>query len=202
MILPYDEAARTQAATIVAQGGVIAFRTDTFYGLGADPLNPLAVRSIRELKGRGEAKPILMLISDQREVDRFIDKRSEVFEAVARVHWPGPITLIGIARPELPRELTAGSGTIGLRLPDDEGVRLLVQACGGALTATSANPSGRLPARTARDVQAYFPAGIDLIIDAGRVTATQPSTLLDLSGSEPQLIRQGIISRDQLRQWL
>src|SRR5688572_31359126 len=91
-----------EAARIVLSGGVIAFRTDTFYGLGADPLNALAVRRIRELKGREEAKPILLLISDLSEVDRFITHQSEVFKLVANRFWPGPITLIGTARPELP----------------------------------------------------------------------------------------------------
>jgi len=192
------EQLRIDAAMIVASGGVIAFRTDTFYGLGVDPLNQAAVQQIGELKGREEPQPILLLISDLSEVDRFITHQSEVFKTIAARFWPGPLTLVGVARPELPVAVTAGTGTIGLRLPDDESVRVLVRKCGGALTATSANVSRQSPARSAEEVRNYFPAGVDLIVDGGEVTATKPSTVLDLSGSEPRLIREGVISREAL----
>ena len=190
---------RIEAARIIASGGVIAFRTDTFYGLGADPLNPDAIRKIRELKGREDRKPILLLISDDSEVDRFI-QQSEFFKLVARGHWPAPLTLIGAARPEVPIELTAGTNSLGVRLPDDDNVRALVRACGGALTATSANVSGQPPARTAQEVARYFPQGIDLIVDGGEVTVTEPSTVLDVSRSQPRLVREGAISRDDLKE--
>jgi L-threonylcarbamoyladenylate synthase len=189
----------TEAGKIIARGGVIAFRTDTFYGLGADPLNPLAVQRIRELKGREDAKPILILLSDLSEIDRFITHQSEMFQAVADRFWPGPLTLIGVARENLADELTTGTGTIGVRLPNDETVRALVRACGGALTATSANASGQPPARSAQDVRNYFPSGLDLIVDGGKVNATQASTVLDLSGAEANLIREGAITREDLR---
>lgn len=192
---------RAEAARIIASGGVIAFRTDTFYGLGADPFNPSAIRKIRALKDREDAKPILLLISDDNEVDRFIEQ-SAFFKLVARGHWPAPLTLIGVARPEVPIELTAGTNSLGIRLPDDEDVRALVRACGGALTATSANVSGQPPARTAMEVKNYFPTGIDLIADGGEVTAPEPSTVLDVSGSEVRLVREGAISRAELKDLL
>jgi L-threonylcarbamoyladenylate synthase len=197
MIVEDNEVSRSHASEIVAGGGIVAFRTDTFYGLGADPFNRDAIVRIRQLKGREEAKPILLLISDANELDRFT-KNSEFLRMLAVGHWPGPLTLIGGARPEVPVELTAGTQTIGLRLPDDEGVRTLVRACGGSLTATSANVSGQPPARTAKEVENYFPVGIDLIIDGGEVTATQPSTVLDVSEPKPRLIREGAVSREQL----
>ena len=191
---------RIEAARIIASGGVIAFGTDTFYGLGADPLNPAAIQKIRELKGREDGKPILLLISDDDQVDRFI-QQSEFFKLVARGHWPAPLTLIGAARPEVPIALTAGTNSLGVRLPDDDNVRALVRACGGALTATSANVSGQPPARTAQEVARYFPTGIDLIVDGGAATATEPSTVLDVSKSEPRLVREGAISRDALKEF-
>jgi L-threonylcarbamoyladenylate synthase len=197
MIRKDKEEIRIQAAKIIAGGGVIAFRTDTFYGLGADPFNRNAVARVRELKGREDDKRILILVSDQSEVDRFVEQ-SDFYKMVAMGKWPAPLTLIGVARPEVPVELTAGTHSLGVRLPDDEKVRSLVRACGGALTATSANVSGSPPARTAKEVENYFPEGIDLIIDGGEVTATQPSTVLDLSGSEARLIREGAIPRDEL----
>jgi L-threonylcarbamoyladenylate synthase len=202
MILRQSTEALEDAARTISNGGVIAFRTDTFYGLGVDPLSRLAIRRIRQLKSREETKPILLLISDYDKVARFITKPSELFLTIASQHWPGPLTLVSNARPELPEELTAGSGTIGLRLPDDEDVRSLVRACGGALTATSANPSGELPARTAKDVEGYFATGIDLIIDGGEATVLQPSTVLDVSGDKPRMIREGASSREGLNETL
>jgi L-threonylcarbamoyladenylate synthase len=202
MILRQSTQALEDAARTISNGGLIAFRTDTFYGLGADPLSRLAIRRIRQLKSREETKPILLLISDYDKVASFITKPSELFLSLAGRYWPGPLTLVSNARPELPEELTAGSGTIGLRLPDDNEVRSLVGACGGALTATSANPSGDLPARTAKDVETYFATGIDLIIDGGDVTVMQPSTVLDLTGPEPRLIREGAVSRKALEESL
>ncbi len=193
---------KLRAADIVRRGGLIAFRTDTFYGLGADPLNAAAVQRIFELKGREEGKPILVLISDVDLISSFLTNTSAKFSSVAKRFWPGPLTLIGVARDELPQELTAGTGTIGIRLPADEDVRALLSACGGALTATSANPSGQSPARSAEDVGRYFPDGIDLVVDGGEVTATQPSTVLDLSGEAPRLIREGAISRAELDEFL
>lgn len=194
MIVPQSPQALVDAARIILQGGLIAFRTDTFYGVGADPLSRLAVRRIRQLKSREETKPILLLISDYDKVARFITKPPELFLSIANRFWPGPLTLVSNARPELLDELTAGTGTIGLRVPDDDDVRSLVRACGGALTATSANPAGGLPARTATDVETHFTAGVDLIIDGGDVTVMQPSTVLDLSGDKPRMIREGAIS--------
>jgi len=202
MILSQSTQALEYAARIISNGGLVAFRTDTFYGLGADPLSRLAIRRIRQLKSREETKPIMLLVSDYDKVAHFIRTPSELFLSIASRYWPGPLTLVSNARPELPEELTAGTGTIGLRLPDDDDVRSLVRACGGALTATSANLSGDLPARTATDVEAYFPSGIDLIIDDGEVTVLQPSTVLDLSGPEPRLIREGAISRKGLHETL
>lgn len=202
MIIADSRQVHEDAARVISDGGVIAFRTDTFYGLGANPLKPLAVARIRKLKVREEFKPILLLVSDEHQVDRFIAERSPVFVALAKRFWPGPLTIVGKAVDELPVELTARSATIGVRLPDDQNVRDLVRACGGALTATSANVSGKLPALTAAEVEAYFPEGIDLIVDGGQVTATRPSTVLDLSNPEPQLIREGAIVRAEVNEVL
>jgi L-threonylcarbamoyladenylate synthase len=190
--------ARQHASQIIAAGGLIAFRTDTFYGLGVEPFNRAALDRLKALKGREAGKPILVIISDEEMAERFIAHRSRAFEAVAARHWPGALTIVGRARPEVPVELTAGSGTIGVRLPDDVCVRELVRACGGALTATSANPAGAAPARSALEVANYFPTGLDLIIDGGEAVSEQPSTVLDLSGESPRLIREGVITRAQL----
>jgi len=199
MIVPYTEETLGHAAKLIANGGVIAFRTDTFYGLGANPLNSNAVVRIKKLKDREGSQPILLLIGDPSDVDHLIVEKSEDFELVARSFWPGPLTIIGRAASKLSNELTAGTGTVGVRLPNDEEVRVLVRVCGGALTATSANLSGDPPARSAEEVADYFPTGIDLIIDGGEVVATtEPSTVLDLSQPEPRVIREGAVSQKTL----
>ncbi|MBC7911559.1 MAG: L-threonylcarbamoyladenylate synthase, partial [Pyrinomonadaceae bacterium] len=155
---------------------------------------------LKALKGREDGKPILIIISDAREADRFISDKSHAFQTATEKFWPGALTLVATARANVPDELTAGTKTIGVRLPSDEAVRALVRACGGALTATSANPSGKPPARTALEVANYFSTNIDLIIDGGAATSEQPSTVLDVCGDVPRLIREGVITREQLEQ--
>ena len=188
-----------QAANIICRGGVIAFRTDTFYGLGADPFNQSAVLKIKKLKGREDHKPILIVISDYDQLDRFIRSTSSAFELLAKQFWPGPLTLIGAARPELPPEITAGAKTVGVRLPNDDRVRLLVRVCGGALTATSANPSHESPATTALQVQEYFGDQLDAIVDDGAAQTDRPSTVVDVSRDEPKLIREGVIPWNEIK---
>lgn len=172
---------------------MIAFRTDTFYGLGVDPFNAAAVSRIRALKGREDDKPILLLISDLDHLDRVIVEQTPEFIELAAKFWPGPLTIVGKAAETLPEEITSGTGTVGVRLPADEKVRELVRNCGGVLTATSANPAGHEPARSAEDVRSYFPEGIDLVIDDGEVTATEPSTVVDAITSPARVIREGAI---------
>lgn len=198
MIVKDGEEAHERAAQIIAAGGVVAFRTDTFYGLGADPFNREALRRVNELKGR-DGKPILVVISEAREAERFIINSSELFDVVSARHWPGALTIVMKAKPEVPDELTAGSGTVGLRLPDDEAVCSLIQKCGGALTATSANLAGESPARTAVEVANSFPEGIDLIVDGGATTVDKPSTVLEVGAQQVRLIREGVISRGELQ---
>jgi L-threonylcarbamoyladenylate synthase len=201
MIVDVAEA-RASARDVIAAGGVIAFRTDTFYGLGADPFNADALRAIKALKGRDDGKPVLVVVSDASETARFIANRTELFEVVSERHWPGALTLVVPARHEVPEELTAGSGTVGVRLPFDDEVRALVRACGGALTATSANLAGEPPARTAREVALAFPTGLDMIVDGGEARGDRPSTVLDVSGTIPRLIREGAVSRRRLEETL
>jgi L-threonylcarbamoyladenylate synthase len=194
-----DEETHKLAADIISNGGLIAFRTDTFYGLGADPLNEAAVDRIKTVKGRDEGKPILLLIAELEDLDPLVRSIPQLFARVAEEFWPGPLTIVMPADPELPYGITEGTGTVGIRLPDDPKVRALVGECGGRLTATSANVSGSEPAKSCAEVQAYFSSGIDLIIDAGEVQATKPSTVIDISVTPPRLIREGVIGREQLR---
>lgn len=194
MIIKYSDDALKRVGETIAQGGIIAFRTDTFYGLGVDPFNLAAIRKLKQLKGREETKPILIVISDRDQLARFIKELSPAFNRLAKAFWPGPLTLIGAATVNVPQDITAGTKTIGVRLPDDEHVRALVDACGGALTATSANPSTLAPARNAQTVDDYFGEAIDLIIDDDETRTDSPSTVVDVSGAEAKLIREGVLS--------
>jgi len=193
-----NDTTRKRAAEIVSNGGLIAFRTDTFYGLGADPLNRLAVKRLRTIKGRDEGKPILLLIADVSDVETLVSAKPPVFELLSKQFWPGPLTIVLPASVDLPDEVTSGTGTVGLRLPDDPDVRSLVRACGGRLTATSANLSGREPATYAAQVYEYFPSGIELVIDGGPVTATAPSTVIDITFDPPRVVREGVVSRAEI----
>jgi L-threonylcarbamoyladenylate synthase len=198
----FDARSTSEAAKIVARGGVIAFRTDTFYGLGADPFNRGAVQKIKQLKGREDRKPILIVISEWDQIEELITKRTRSFNTLAKGFWPGPLTLIGKAASEVSEDITAGTATVGVRLPGDDKVRELVRECGGALTATSANPSDQQPAKTAQEVEKYFGAAIDLIVDGGPASTDLPSTVVDVSELAPRLIREGVIAWADIRKLL
>ena len=189
------EDARERARRVVIAGGIIAFRTDSFYGLGADPFNREAVARINRLKEREGRKPVLVVICTREEADRFIAEKTALFDKLTEHFWPGLLTVVGRARSIVPFEITAGSESVGLRLPLDEDVRAFVRACGGALTATSANLAGQPPARTAMEVADYFPNQLDLIVDGGPSRTDKPSTVVDVSTERARLIREGEIPR-------
>ena len=197
-ILPDGAEARRVAAELVSAGGVLAFRTDTFYGLGADPFNASALKAILRLKGRDEGKPVLVVVADGHEAQRLVASRTALFDALVSKFWPGPLTLVAAARAEVPTELTAGTNTVGVRLPADEEVRDFVRSCGGALTATSANLSGSPPARTAEEVARAFDTNLPLVVDGGPARTELPSTVLDVTGAGPRLIREGVITKEEL----
>ena len=201
LIYPDSRETRERASRVVAEGGLVAFRTDTFYGVGADPFNPSALELINALKGR-DGKPILVIAADASDAERLLAGRTRTFELLAARHWPGALTLVAEARPVVPGLLTAGTGTVGVRLPEDAEARAVARACGGLLTATSANPAGRPPARTAAEVAAYFPEGLGLVIDGGATRTELPSTVADVTGPKPRLVREGVVTRAELEETL
>ena len=200
MIIAHSTETLARSARIIARGGVIAFRTDTFYGLGADPFNAGAVQKVKDLKGREGNKPILVLISDVEQLGRLIENRSAAFDELEKQFWPGALTIIGKGTGQLPSELTAGTKSVGVRVPDDESARSVVRACGGALTATSANPSGEPAARSAAEALKYFGESIDLIVDGGATKTDRPSTVVDTtSDGGLKLVREGGIAWDEIQ---
>lgn len=185
-------------AEVIRQGGVIAYPTDTFYGLGCDPFNSAAVERLFAIKQRERDKPILLIISDPWLVVWLTAERSERFEQLSQHFWPGPLTLVLRASDRLPSALTGETGTIGIRLPDHALCRRIVRAAGGVLTGTSANLSGQPSATTADAVASQLGAVLDLIVDGGKTAGGAPSTVLDVTQDPPRLIRQGAVPTDRL----
>jgi len=195
-LYPMTEAALNQAASVVRDGGVIAFPTETFYGLGVTPWDSAAVQRLFALKGRSSASsPILVLIRHRKELESLITEISPSAELLMKACWPGPLTIVFRASSKVPPLLTAGTGTIGIRLSAAASLQWLLDAVGGPLTGTSANRSGALPAVTAQDVQASLGVDVDLILDGGRTPGGFASTVVDTTVMPVRLIREGALSR-------
>ena len=180
-----------EAAAALKRGGLVAFPTESFYGLGADALDARAVARVFALKGRPESKPVLVLVDSVAMAQALApDIPAGARELMAR-HWPGPLTLVLTAAPHVPATLTAGTGTIGLRMPGHAVALALVRAAGLPVTAPSANPSGRRAPTTAAAVRRYFGARLDLILDGGATLGGPASTVADCTTWPPRILRQG-----------
>ena len=180
------------AAAVLRGGGLVAFPTETFYGLGAAALDRGAVRRIFELKGRPETKPLLVLVDSLVMAERIGDFGPRA-RALAARHWPGALTLVVPARAGVPEEVTAGTGTIGVRVSPHAVARGLVGALGAPVTAPSANASGGAPPTTASDVLASLEDRIDLVLEGGPTPGGEPSTVLDTTVEPPRILRQGAV---------
>jgi L-threonylcarbamoyladenylate synthase len=193
-----------QILSFLRAGGVIGFPTDTAYGLGADPFSEPAVRRIFEIKGRSEAKPILVLVDSIDMIRQIVDwpNVSEFADILAQRFWPGPLTMILPALATVPRLVTAGTGTIGVRWPHAPFATALISAFGKPLTATSANKSGQPSTGSASEVRRQLGVDLEMLIEGGTLAAPGGSTLLDLSGSKPTIVREGPVSRESLREAL
>ena len=197
-----DDSIFPEIREVLNCGGVIGFPTDTFYGLGTDPWNPLGVEAVFSIKKRPPEKPILVLISSLEQLEDLAAEVSEDAGKLIATLWPGPLTLLFSARPELPHSLTAGSGKIGVRLPANPLTIQLIESLGRPLTAPSANLSGAPSPLTAREVDNSLGDKLPLIVDGGPCPGGKPSTILDVSGSTPGLIREGAASLEQIEKTL
>lgn len=189
----HPEIAYTHCREVIASGGVIAYPTDTYYGLGADPRNPSAVKRLFSIKGRLKDQPILLLIAEPADVGKWA---GEITGTAARLmirNWPGPLTLVFNARGDVLPELTAGTGTIGLRVPGSVLARGLIRFIGHALTGTSANLSGRPNLRTAQEAMEEIGSLVDLVLDGGETAGGAASTVLDVTTAVPRVIREGAV---------
>ena len=189
-----------RAVAVLNGGGVVAFPTETYYGLAVDPLNPLALNHLFSLKQRDISKPILTLVDDRASLSSLAQDIPIIYEPLMKEFWPGPLTLIFQARLNLPTLLTAGTSTIGVRHSSHPFARQLLRAFGRPLTATSANISGYAAAVDAYEVKTQFGSKIDVVFDGGRTPGTVGSTIIGLEGDRLKLIREGVIPyRDILR---
>ncbi len=185
---------------MVRGSGVIAFPTETFYGLGVNPFNVQAVQRLYDLKGRSpQTSPILVLIRSRHELQALISEITPAAERLMQACWPGPLTLVFRAAVAVPSALTAGTGTIGVRLSASPDVQQVLDVIGGPLTGTSANRTGQPPATTAEEVARAFGADVDLIVNGGPTPGGLPSTVVDTTVSPPRLVREGCVSQAALR---
>jgi L-threonylcarbamoyladenylate synthase len=192
-----DPVTLTHAVRSLLAGSVVAYPTDTFYGLAVDPRNDEAVRKLYELKGRDPASAIALIAGDLAQALRAGDF-GPVEQELARTFWPGPLTLVVRAAGGISRLLLGADGTVGVRVPAHEVARRLALMLEHCVTATSANISGRPPAAGPDDVVAAFGDGVDVLLDAGAAPGGAPSTIVRIVDGRPQLVREGAIAYDRV----
>jgi L-threonylcarbamoyladenylate synthase len=187
-----DRSPLAEAAGVLASGGVVAFPTETFYGLGAAALDASAARRIFDLKGRPASSPLLVLVDSVEMAERVGEIPDRARTLVER-HWPGALTLVFRARAGIPAVVTASTGTIGVRFTAHPVARALVTAFGAPVTAPSANISGAAPPTTADAILRDFDGQIEMVLDGGATPGGPASTVLDVTVDPPRVIRQGAV---------
>lgn len=193
------EAFFAEARKVLRSRGVLALPTETFYALAVNPFDPAALARLFALKARPPEKPVLVLIAGPEMLFQVVREVPAVAIPLMAAFWPGPLTLIFPARLDLPPLLTGGTGTIGLRQPRQPLVCRLMANLGLPLTGTSANRSGQMSLTTAAAVAREFGDGVDLILEAGPCPGGLPSTIVDVTGVPPRLVRAGAISAARLK---
>ncbi len=187
--------------------GVIAFPTETFYGLCVDPFNKSALEKLFKLKGRAFDKPVGLIIKNRAMLEQVVTNVPPAAEKLIKEFWPAPLTIVFNAATDVPDLITAGTGKVGVRVSSCAVAAGLVNILDSPITATSANPSGKPPARTAAEVLDYFGPDIDVIIETERPLTgglgSSPdsppgSTVIDVTGKDFKILRQGVIPASKL----
>jgi L-threonylcarbamoyladenylate synthase len=203
---PVDIDAIERAAEVLRRGGLVAMPTETVYGLAADALNESAVRAIFAAKGRPDDHPVIVHIPERGAMTKWASQVPPSAVALTAAFWPGPLTLVLKRAPAVSDLITGGQDTVGLRCPGHPWAQALLKAFGGALAAPSANRFGRISPTTARHVVEDLglrPSGVvDVILDGGACRVGIESTIVDLSGPNPRLLRPGAVARTQLERVL
>jgi len=190
------------AVEALKRGHVIVFPTETLYGLGGDALNEAAVEKVFQLKGRDSANPIPVLVANQGMLDTLVTKVPTTAQRLIDRYWPGPLTLVLPGQKNIPKYLCNSSGGVGVRISSQPIATSLVNSLGRPLTATSANPSGKEPARTLQEAKTYFAGRVELFIDGGALTSKSGSTVVEVMEDSIKIIREGELSASELRQVL
>lgn len=200
---PNGVAKKLTAAVRALKGGeVIVFPTETLYGLGVDALNEGAVEKVFQLKGRDPRNPIPVLVLDQEMLLTLVAAIPKTAQQLMDHYWPGPLTLVLPGRKNIPKHLCNPSGGVGVRISSQPIASFLVKGLGHPLTATSANPSGKEPARTVQEATTYFGGRVELFVDGGTLTSKSGSTVVEAMEENLKIIRQGEITASELRQVL
>ncbi len=186
-----------RANDVLQEGGVIAYPSDTVYGLGALYNNKEAVKRIIRLKGRPETKGLLLIAGSIDSIKGVVEDFPEEALSLAKRFWPGPLTLVLRARSHISGLITGGTGKIAVRIPGASFALELIRRKGLIITSTSANPSDLPPAMDADTISKYFPEGLDLIVDNG-ILSGPPSTIVEIEGGKIIAIREGAISIKEL----
>ena len=193
-VLPIDRPEALKRALELLHGGqAIAFPTDTVYGVGAAGLLPVAVDRLFVIKDRPRTQPIPLLLADPENLESVSGDVPPLARVLAARYWPGGLTLIVPAATHLPAELLAGGTTVAVRIPDHPTLRQLIRRLGQPLAATSANLHGGANPSSADDVLRQLGDRLPLILDGGPTPGDAPSTIVDVSGSQPKVLRQGVV---------
>jgi len=190
------------AVESLRQGGILAYPTETFYGLGADAGNEAAIEKLFRIKGRDFSNPIPILIGEEDELEGLVTEVPEAARRLIRVFWPGPLTLVFRASQKVSPRLTANTGLIGIRISSHPSARSLGKTLGAPLTTTSANISGGKESTTAQEVTHTIGPLLDGIIDGGKTPGLKGSTIINIAVSPPQILRVGIISENEITEAL
>lgn len=188
-----------QAVAVLIRGGLVAFPTDTVYGLGADLFNVAAIERLFEAKGRPSGRALPVLLADYSHATIVAAELPSPAAALARRFWPGPLTLVVRRRSDVPDAAAGGGDTIGIRVPDHEVPRAIARGLGRPITGTSANSSGRRPHRSARGVEEDLGGRVDLVIPGECGAHSTPSTVVDCTQSPPTVLRVGALSLEEIR---
>lgn len=197
-----DEEVIRRAGAIIRNGGLVAFPTETVYGLGGDALNPASSRKIYEAKGRPSDNPLIVHVCRWEDVAPIVREIPPQAEKLARAFWPGPLTMIFYKNSRVPKETTGGLDTVAIRFPDNKIAQALIDASGGYIAAPSANRSGRPSPTLARYCLEDLDGRVEMILDGGQVGIGLESTIIDLTGEEPAVLRPGFITRKMLEEVL
>ncbi len=197
-----DEEALRQAGAVLRQGGLVAFPTETVYGLGGDALNPDSSRKIYAAKGRPSDNPLIVHIADMKALAPIVTEVTQEARKIAEAFWPGPLTMILPKSDKVPLETTGGLNTVAVRMPAHPVAKKLIEYSGGYVAAPSANTSGKPSPTVAKYVIEDMSGKIDVIIDGGEVGIGLESTIIDLTVKPPQILRPGYITEAMLAEVL